>query len=149
MNTADSFDKGVWRDAFGMIVGSFIGEGAYRKVYASCFDPTEVIKIEVEAGHFANVKEWEIWNQVQYGPLAKWFAPCYRISPNGILLSQARTTPASRKDMPKKVPGFITDLKPMNWGWYKDRVVCHDYGNILIGSGSKLKNANWTGVGYA
>lgn len=135
------------KEAFHLLVGNHIGGGAYRQVFHSRIDPLTVVKIEADSGSFANVHEWEVWDQMQYGPLKKWFAPCLSISPCGAVMIQAATTPASKRDLPKKVPGFLTDLKSENWGWIKDklgeRIVCHDYGNILIGQSSKLKKADW------
>lgn len=143
MKVSKLSDHAAWQCCY-MMCGAYIGGGAYRQVFRSRFNAEEVIKVEMEGGDFANIHEWEVWQQVQRAPsLAKWFAPCKFISPAGSVMIQAKTSPCSKKDLPKKVPGFITDLKVSNWGWYKDRVVCHDYGNILIGADKKLKKANW------
>lgn len=145
---SDVFDevldsKTVCRDGFNMLLGRFIGSGSYRKVFHSRIDASVVIKVETESGHFANIMEWEVWNQVEHSPAGKFFAPCISISPCGIVMIQAKTTPVSIKDLPKKVPGFVSDITPRNWGWYKGRVVCHDYGNILVEQSSALKKAKW------
>lgn len=136
-------DHAAWQCCY-MMCGEYIGGGLYRNVFRSRLNPDEVIKVEMEGGCFSNVHEWEVWQQVQFAPaLAKWFAPCKFISPAGSVMIQARTTPCAKKDLPEKVPGFLTDLKVENWGWLGDRVVCHDYGNILIGVDKRLKKVKW------
>lgn len=147
MKVSKLSDHAAWQCCY-LICGSYIGSGAYRKVYRNRIDAKSVIKIEEDSAQFSNIKEWEMWNQCMYGPLKKWFAPCLSISPSGQVLIQAKTTPCSPRDLPKKVPAFFTDLKCENWGWYKGNVVCHDYGNLLLTSGSKLKKAQWGARGY-
>jgi hypothetical protein len=129
-----------------LLVGEYISGGAFREVFRNRIDAESVIKIEEGSGNFCNIKEWEIWSQVQYGAISKFFAPCLHISPNGTVLIQAKTMPIAKRDLPKKVPAFMTDLHARNWGWYKGRAVCHDYGNILFEQGSNLKKAIWTGT---
>lgn len=140
-----------------MIMGAKLGKGAYRTVFVNRIsgigpgkknmpnygDKKTVIKLEGTGGNFANIIEWELWNHVADGPTAKWFAPCYQISPSGGALIQARTYPITDAQLPKRVPGFFSDLKKDNWGLFEGRVVCHDYGNILWEKGSKLKVAKW------
>jgi hypothetical protein len=143
MKVSKLTDHVAWQSLY-MMCGSHIGGGTYRQVFRSRFNAEEVIKVEMGSGDFANIHEWEVWQQVQYhAPMAKWFAPCKFISPAGSVMIQAKTLPCSKKDLPKMVPGFLTDLKADNWGWIGDRVVCHDYGNILIGVDKKLKKAKW------
>jgi hypothetical protein len=105
-----------------------------------------VIKVEDES-YYQNVHEAEIWRRVHETPLAKWFAPVYRISPLGRIIVMARTVPVVRKDLPTMVPAFFTDTKIQNWGRLKDgRVVCHDYGtNLMLEQGmtKRLKKADW------
>jgi hypothetical protein len=127
-----------------MLIGQPIGEGCYRKVYQHAMNPKAVVKVEEDAGKFSNVTEWELWREVMdYPKLNRWLAPCLWISPKGMILIQAKTTPCSHNDLPDKVPSFFTDLKRENWGWCEGRLVCHDYGNILLTAGSKLKKAKW------
>ena len=134
------------RDTFGMIAGDEIASGVYRRVYACNLNVDHVVKFEESARDFCNVREWDIWQRVKETKLARWFAPCVAISPSGIALIQQRCKPVTLPEMPKKVPGFFTDLKVENWGRYQDRVVCLDYGNHLMlekGMDAKLKIAKW------
>lgn len=129
-----------------LFIGKIIGWGCYRKVYRlqdGVYD--KVIKIE-EGTTFSNVKEWEFWDQVHHSEkFSKWLAPCKWISPNGQVLIQMKTTPVLEKYLPKMVPSLFWDLKADNWGWYKGRVVCHDYANFDITHNNpwKMKKANW------
>lgn len=127
-----------------IMLGPEIGSGAYRTVYKHGMDVNLVVKLETTQNKFANILEYEVWDQVKdYPKLAKWFAPCVRISPNGLVLIQVRTTPIAPAQLPKMVPGFLTDFKAENWGMLKGKPVCHDYGNIIIGKSEKLKRADW------
>jgi len=79
-----------------------------------------------------------MWHEVQFTPWARWFAPCRRISPCGIVLIQERTRPLPHGELPKELPDFFTDLKPENFGLIDGQVVCHDYALHLASS-------NWLG----
>lgn len=117
-------------DLFGLVVGDPLGSGCYRKVFV--WGKEYVVKYERTAGAFSNAAEMRLWRDVRDGKLAKFFAPCLSISPNGQWLIQARTKPctlAQLKRAHKRVPAIFTDLKPANWGWFKGKLVCHDYGN--------------------
>ena len=127
-----------------ILCGAYIGSGVYREVFKNRMDPSTVVKVEQEGENFANILEWEVWQQARHAPaLAKWFSPCRFISPSGAVMIQAMTTPCLKRDLPRRVPGFLTDMKQDNRGWLDGRVVCHDYGNILIGGGAALKKADW------
>ena len=71
--------------------------------------------------------------------------PCIAISDDGIVLVQKKTTEATKKQYPKKIPNFFTDTKYQNFGIYKGHLVCHDYGDLLIEKGltKRMKNAEW------
>jgi len=146
----DFFQSTVERDFFSMFCGEFLGSGAHRDVYVYGMDPDWVVKVEAVAHSFSNVREWDIWNDArEMGPhFSEWLAPCMSISPCGIVLIQRRTKPA--RTLPDKVPAWMTDLKPANFGRLGKRVVAHDYGNNLICSGgltTKLRKANWRNDG--
>lgn len=118
-------------DLFTMVLTSPLGFGAYRKVFEWGTD--YVVKYEKTAGYFANMTEMKLWRGVKDDPIHKWFAPCLTISPNGQWLIQARTTPvtlAELKHKHRRIPKMFCDLKVANWGWYKGRIVCHDYANL-------------------
>lgn len=132
------------RDLFHMLCGAQLGEGVGRIVYEHSFDPTVVIKFESNAGSFQNVIEWETWQRVKNADLAKWFAPCVAISPNGSVLVQKRTCKPT--NYPDKVPSFFTDIKLENFGMLGKQFVAHDYGLHLLmenGMSTRMKKANW------
>lgn len=141
-------------DLIDLVAGRLLGEGAYRRVFECKLDKTRVLKHANLGKQAHNIIEYKIWDDVlQYDKILKnWFAPCYAISDQGLWLVQARTTPLSVRDLPKRIPKIMTDTKPANWGWYKGRPVCHDYGNSLFRLNlipKKFKKANWFGTeGY-
>lgn len=132
-----------------LFLGKKLGYGEHRDVYAHDLDPRYVLKIERQACLFANVSEWDIWNNLRHGDFKEWLAPCIAISPNGIVLVQARTEPVKLEDIRTevpKVPAFLTDLKVQNWGRLDGRIVCHDYGNHRfygIGATKRMRKADW------
>lgn len=120
------------------------GSGLSRVVYTSKLFPEVVFKLEPPGEHFQNVMEWEYWNQVEYTPVAKWFAPALAISSCGRVLAMKRTKPA--RFYPDEMPMFLTDFKKSNYGMYKGRVVCHDYGTCLLptyGTILRMKKVQW------
>lgn len=117
------------RDFWTLIVGDKIGSGVARDVYEFIPDKTKVIKFDHTAGGTQNVAEWLTWEYVKDRPdLRKWFAPCYRLSDCGSCLLQARVTPLKESRAPRRMPKFFCDFKYDNYGIYKGRVVCSDYG---------------------
>lgn len=127
-----------------MVAGEKLGSGIARTAYVNLLDSTKVVKIEDVSCSFQNVLEWETWQRIQHTKHARWFAPCFSISPCGMVLIQGRTTTPSR--YPPKVPAFLTDLKRSNYGSYKGRFVCHDYGMTLLmenGMTTRMRKASW------
>lgn len=142
------FDNVISHNAFVTLVKSEpISWGASRVVYPHRWNDKLVVKIEITAKTFQNIHEYELWDQLSYTKIGKrWLAPVYFISPDGKVLVQARCKPAEKSELPKKVPNWLTDLKVTNFGWYKKRIVCHDYGvNLAIAKGTKnrLVKADW------
>ena len=138
----------VVADIITMLCGKHLGDGVYRTVYEYNPDPRYVIKLERPAS-FCNLSEHMIWDEVEglIGDLAwvkKWFAPCKWISPNGRVLVMQKTYQKSI-DVPKKVPEFLWDAKPDNFGWIGSNYVCHDYGQIynMMHYSKKMRNINW------
>lgn len=143
----ENFRTSLARDVSGFLFGERIGGGQFREVYEYHPDPTLVAKIEDGYASFENILEHEIWRAVKSTEFACWFAPISQISGNGLFLLQKRTKPVARKDLPAKVPAFFTDLKPENWGWYRGRIVCHDYGRNLLmerGMTKAMRKADWS-----
>jgi len=137
-------------EAFNMMCGRLLGEGISRKVFVFKPSPTTmVVKVEDdESTYFQNVTEYEIWTAINDRPIAKWFAPCYNISPNGRVMLMGRTEPLPADRRPERLPAFFSDYKQENFGLYEGRVVCHDYGvnNIIrCGLTASLKKVTWAG----
>jgi hypothetical protein len=118
------------RELYCMLFGERLGGGLAREVYEYLPNKeTTVIKVENSMGSFQNVMEWELWNELKDTPLRRWIAPCIRISSNGMYLMMERTTPPpSNYRWPKKIPAWLNDRKRENFGLWKGRLVCHDYG---------------------
>lgn len=133
-------------------LGEPLGRGATRGVHVFNLDHKKVIKIE-ESGSFNNVHEHLIWYEVcgLSGDLAwvkDWFVPVEWISADGKVLCMHRTQPyteSKRTKMPNEVPAFLHDVSRHNFGWYKGKWRCHDYGAIygLIHYGAEMKKADW------
>lgn len=132
--------------AFNVFLGDKLGEGIHRIVFECAIDPTLVVKVEFdERMNFSNAAEWKNWNESRYyQPMADWLAPCVRISPCGRVLLQKRIIPMREDELPDKVPSFLTDLKPGNFGWYENRVVACDYSTLITSANAKrFKKAHW------
>jgi hypothetical protein len=141
------FETITGKELFEFMCGDLIGYGIHRVVFEFKPDPTCVIKFENNPGRFANVREWEMWRDLQMTPMKKWLAPCISISENGIWMVQKRTKPIPEKyKLPGKVPRWMTDIKAQNFGLYKGQLVCHDYANHLCVNhaiSTAMKKAEW------
>lgn len=148
LDPQNDFPGVIARDLFGLVAGDEIGYGISRRVYVYGPSPNMVIKFEAGSKSFQNVMEWQAWDDIQDTPYKKWFAPCYMISPCGTVLIQKRTEKMGKKQYPAKMPTFFTDFKYNNYGLYKNRIVCHDYGyNRLMDKGlsKRMIKADWWG----
>ena len=145
----NEFTTLVSREIGNLVLGEWIGGGVARTVYAHQSFQDKVVKIETRGYSFQNAAEWEIWCEVKNTKLAKYFAPCFEISRAGVVLVQARTEKFPMDILPKRLPEFMTDLKPSNFGLYEKRIVCHDYGILLNGlistvcKASRIKSIKW------
>jgi hypothetical protein len=141
----DELPDRVRRDLMGMIIGDELGYGIDRRTYVFAQDPTKVVKFQIEQNYFQNALEFEVWQQVKNTPYERWFAPCYGITAGGSVLLQARTGPLPKK-LPELMPAFLFDFQRKNYGTYKGRIVCHDYGFpkiITSGLSKRMKKADW------
>lgn len=128
-------------------LGEQLGSGVYRTVYEHRWDNRYVIKVANadREDNFANVYEWDLWQNARETKMAVWLAPCISISPCGLVLVQRRTSHIwNASELPEHIPKFFTDTKVANWGKLGKRVVCHDYGNnlatnVIVG----MKKARW------
>ena len=135
-------DPFMAEDLYRMMCGEVLGYGQYRTVfnfnpYAQHSDDKadKVIKV-AEYDPVPNQLEYYVWTECQkekVDTLLPWLAPCFGMSPNGHFLIQARCKPVAAGDarLFKKVPDFFTDLKIENWGFYRGKLVCMDYGTLL------------------
>jgi len=136
----------IFEDCFNMLCGEMIGRGIHRKTFECKIRPDLVVKVEYDEDYrdFANVKEMQFWCDYQdHAPTAKWLAPCEYLSPDGRILLQKRAVPVAAADLPKRVPGFLNDIKPENFGIFEGRVVCLDYSSTSHLLDRKPKNADW------
>lgn len=147
--------ESVNSDLIKMFIGKHINSGFYRSVFEFNPNPDKyVVKIEHDDTN-CNTNEFLIWNEVSglHGDLAwvkDWFAPILWMSPNGKITIQERTTSCHnekfyKKELPKEIPVFFSDVKDDNFGWLNNKFVCHDYGfiNRFIKYNSKFRKANW------
>lgn len=141
------FNGRMAREFTDLMLGEYLGCGVGRMVHVFKPDPKYVIKFETAIESFQNVREWDLWRELEHYPkLRQWLAPIKSISPGGDILIQARTTPMKREELPAKVPAFATDLKIQNWGLFEGRPVMHDYGFIRMQALSgRPQKAKWWG----
>ncbi|AMB48292.1 hypothetical protein [Methylobacterium sp. AMS5] len=114
------------------MLGELLGSGESRVVYAQPDGKNLVFKVEAgwNKGEFHNVREWNLWKELEDYPDARaWLAPCRAISEGGKILAQARVRPLKGIEELKgiKIPDFLGDCHWGNLGHYKGRIVCHDY----------------------
>lgn len=141
----DLFTNTVAKDLCGLMAGDQVGYGMSRDVRVFLPDPEYVLKFELDSGRFQNVMEWEFWQEVRdMNWFNQWFAPCRMISACGTILMMRRTY-APKIPYPEKIPSFITDTKLSNFGQLEDRIVCHDYGRLLMTNylTRRTKKAKW------
>ena len=136
-------------DLVNLLCGKLLGQGQYRKVFQCAIEPAHVVKHD--SGHnFSNINEYQVFSEFTGTELEQWLAPVIWLSPRGLWLIQAKTTPIIEADLPTKIPAIFADTKAENWGSYQGRPVCHDYGNhnvfnLARRSGATLKRAQWRG----
>jgi hypothetical protein len=119
------FERSIPDQLFTLICGEKLGEGIARSVYEYRPDRSKVVKFEMGSYDFQNVAEWLAYEEAT--PAArKWLAPCIDISEHGQILIQMRVDPLLIA--PKKVPAFLADIKPDNWGLLDGHPVAIDYG---------------------
>ena len=143
-NLDDFLGNAIARDFAALFCGARIGVGQGREVYECVRDKSLVLNVETGSGSFQNVHEWKFWTDWERcADIRRWLAPCVEISPTGICLLQRRTVPVTARDLPKRLPRFLTDLKPSNFGWLDGRVVCHGYAITNAFAETGLRKAKW------
>ncbi len=137
----------AFEDAFNLLCGDKLGSGIHRNVFECRLRPDLVVKVERqdEWRYFSNVHESKFWTDNQYyKPVANWLAPCEYLSPDGRISLQRKVRIAtSLDDLPEKLPAFLTDVKPSNYGWFEGRLVCVDYATTLDKVNVRLKKVSW------
>lgn len=125
-------------DLLGMVLGNVVSNGGtHRRVWECALLPGYVVKIErtesrlTTPRRFANIDEWQLWDEMRETSWSKWLAPCHSISENGLILIQRHCKPLAGSP-PSRVPSFLADLKPDNWGMLAGRPVCFDYANNRV-----------------
>lgn len=136
-------NEAVTLDAFNMMCGKLIGEGAYRKVFECKLRPDLVVKVEdAEYRRFCNVLEMNVWNCAS-DAVRKWLAPCEFLSPDGRVLLQRRCEPVDRATLPDMLPAFMMDIKAENFGRYKGRLLMTDYAFTRAPHSTRLRKVYW------
>lgn len=129
---------------YDLVVGKRLGAGDFRDVFVCNLNQNWVVKFQRDKGDFDNVNEWQTWQEFKHDKkIAKWLAPCHFISGSGDILIQERTKYLER--LPKKMPRFLTDTKPSNYGFLNGHIACHDYGFLLYinKSNTIMRTVEW------
>lgn len=148
MNLVHTVQQELHEEFLNCLCGKMLGDGMGRKVFELPITNGKwCVKFEDDANRvFQNVEEWSVWQSVKDTAFAKWFAPCYWISPNGKVLVMRQTQMMRSEEYPDKIPNFFTDLKFSNFGLLDGNFVAHDYGVHLInqkGLTSRMITAHW------
>lgn len=138
--------KLAFEGAFNLLCGRELGRGIHRQVFECKIDPTLVVKVEhnEDERSFANAFEFRNWDEYSWaGDIAEWLAPVVAISPCGLVLLQRRTLDLRPHELPDKLPAFLTDHKPENYGLLDGRVVCRDYSTLISNASMRLRKVEW------
>ena len=139
----------IYLDAFNLLCDRKIGSGTHRDVYECRIDRSLVVKVEtsLEWRCFSNAREMQFWaDHENFKKVADWLAPCVYLSPDARILCQKRVDPLTeqqKKELPEKIPGFLTDLKYRNFGMLDGRLVCVDYAITIPNPSLRLRKAEW------
>lgn len=116
-----------------LLCGKMIGHGCSREVYECKIDSNYVVKRQYVNPPSENIIEFEIWESYKYaGWHSQWLAECLFISKTGrILIQQKVEFKPKKKDYPKQVPYFFTDLTIYNFGFVNGQLKCCDYAASL------------------
>lgn len=146
MSEIDNVPESLLREFMRFMLPRKLGSGMSRDVYVHPTDPTKVIKMENSRDNFQNVREWLIWEDVQWNQkISKWLAPCHSISENGTFLVMSRARDISAVEVPATLPKFLTDHKLANFGMLDGKFVCRDYGTSVLNF--ELTRSKWCGEG--
>lgn len=134
----------AFEDAFNLLCGERIGRGSSRDVFKCRLRHDLVIKVEIEKlwRTYENFKEMSFFND--YPNAAEWLAPCVYLSPDTRILLQLKCDPLpSGYALPEKLPNFLNDLKPENFGLLNGKLVCVDYALTFSKISMKTGAVKW------
>ncbi len=137
------------RELMELIGETHMGSGSTRDVWSSEIFPDVVFKFEPQAHSFANVAEWDLWDEsLSFPEMNKWLAPCVGISPCGSILVMKKCEPLDVERIPKQIPAWAADVKTSNWGMFEckehgHRAVMMDYHITISQRSKRMKNAHW------
>ena len=138
----------TFEDAFNLLCGEKIGSGIHRDVFECRLRPDLVVKVEQERDwrYFSNVHEMKFWSDNRdFKRVSDWLAPCEYMSPDGRILLQKKVRIAQlTDDLPEKLPAFLTDIKPENFGHLNGNLVCIDYAFTIDNPKINLRKVDWT-----
>jgi hypothetical protein len=141
-------DDLVQYESLNALCGSKLGEGIHRTVFRSRFNARHVVKVaQNDDGIRANVEEMETWGRIRWVEAVRpYFAECIYLSGYGTVLVQMYIPSVPKGKY--KIPTFLTDIKPDNFGLMevegKSQIVCRDYGgHLLREKGMSIKLVNW------
>lgn len=137
----------AFEDCFNLLCGKKIATGSSREVFSCRIRPDLVVKVEIEK-HWRTYENWaemSFFNQHKdTAKIAKWLAPCHYLSPDCRILLQRKCDPLpSDYPLPQKLPAFLNDLKPENFGILDGNLVCLDYALTIMQINTKLGKVKW------
>lgn len=97
-------------------LGELLGKGGSRLVYAVKGDPSVVLKQMKSIYPGTNMIEWLVWCWIKDEEIASQFARCINISETGRYLKMERLNILEVCDKLPKMPEWVTDPKPENFG---------------------------------
>lgn len=127
-------DRIVGIEFANFFLGNYLGHGVSRHVFEYAPDPKKwVIKIDCSSFN-ANALEYDVWGRVEHMPrVRQWLAPIKKMSRCGRVLMMARADMnRPREDYPKRIPGFLFDVKYENYGFIGKQLVCIDYAGAIL-----------------
>ena len=161
-NVKNTADQLLFNDAIDLLCGQKIASGQFREVFDCTLMPGYVVKVEKDSSTFHNIREFEVWQAVQYTEHSAAFAQVHIMSSNGRILVMEKTQRPGLKEWPDKIPAYFTDIKRENFGMsmlkdpktgiISNKFVCHDYGCHLMlenGMTKRLKNVVWGDINEA
>jgi hypothetical protein len=115
-------------------LGEELGSGSFRSTYAIIGHDDLVAKLERSdyRGHYPhNESEWALWLDNKRNNRGLPLAPCMDLLDEGGILIMKRTRPMLPSQI-YDIPEGFADRHIGNFGWLKNRLVCHDYSCLAL-----------------